>query len=160
MTVACYLLEFSLLRPTDVVMDLLAHCGCIDLCSEKWHIKNGCFCLVDQTSKEKLRQGALLFRDLFPESKPGYKVLSKHISKEDILNLHAALMDAHHTCGMAWVISPTLQLDDKSGLPPFVWDLLHLDELALKEELICSEEQIKKAEENTQAQKTAHFGQK
>ena len=46
-----------------------------------------------------------------------------------------------------------LELDDKSGLPPFVRDLRHLDELALEKELICSEEQIKKAEENTRAQR-------
>ena len=69
------------------------------------------------------------------------------------MDFHASLMDADHKCGMAWVISPTLELDDKSGLPPFVRDLRHLDELALKKELICSEEQIKKAEENTRAQR-------
>ena len=103
--------------------------------------------------KKKLRQGALLFSDLFPESKPGYTALRKPISEEDILDFHASLMDADHKCGMAWVISPTLELDDNSGLPPFVRDLRHLDELALKKELICSEEQIKKAEENTRAQR-------
>ena len=83
----------------------------------------------------------------------GYTALRKPISEEDILDFHASLMDADHKCGMAWVISPTFELYDKSRLPPFVRDLLHLDDLALKKELICSEEQIKKAEENTRAQR-------
>eukprot|EP00795_Rhopilema_esculentum_P007364 gene7364-13100_t len=108
---------------------------------------------MDQTSKKKLKQGTLLFSDLFSKSKPGYTALNKPVSEEDILDFHSSLMDADHKCGTAWVISPTLELNDKSGLPSFVRDLLHLDVPSLKEELTCSEEQIKKVEEQTRDQR-------
>ena len=62
-------------------------------------------------------------------------------------------MDADRKCRTAWVISPTLELNDKSGLPSFVRDLLHLDVPSLKEELTCSEEKIKKVEEQTRDQR-------
>ena len=108
---------------------------------------------MDQTSKKKLKQGTLLFSDLFPESKPGYTALNKPRSEEGILDFHSSLMDPDHKCGTTWVISATLELDDKSGLLSFVRDLLHLDVPSLEEELTCSEEQIKKVEEQTRDQR-------
>ena len=68
--------------------------------------------------KKKLRQGTLLFNDLFPESKPGYLALTTPVTDENILDFHLSLMDDHN-CNTVWVISPTLKVDDKSGLPPF-----------------------------------------
>ena len=62
-------------------------------------------------------------------------------------------MDADHKCGTAWVISPTLELNDKSGLPSFVPDLLHLDMPFFEEELTFSEEKIRKVEEQIQDQR-------
>lgn len=103
--------------------------------------------------KKKLRQGTLLFSDLFPESKPEYKALTRPVTGEDILDFRKSLMDIGHKCGTAWVISPTVEVDAISGLPPFVQDILHLDELTIKEKLKCSEEQIRRVEESTRDQR-------
>ena len=60
-------------------------------------------------------------------------VLSKPISG-GIVDLNLSLMGADHKCGTTWVICPAL---------PFTQDIMHLDELALKETLRWSGEEIK-----------------
>ena len=66
--------------------------------------------------KKKPMQGTLHFSDLLPESKPEYTALTRPVTDEDILDFHSSLMDVGHECGMAWVISPTLEVGDMSGL--------------------------------------------
>ena len=65
---------------------------------------------------KKPRQGTLLFSDLFPETKPEYTALNRPVTDEDILDFHSSLMDVGHKCGMAWVISPTLEVGNTSGV--------------------------------------------
>ena len=59
-------------------------------------------------------------------------MLSKPISQEDMFDFNSSLMGADYKRETAWVICPMLELHDKSGFPPVMQDIMHLDELALK----------------------------
>ena len=70
-----------------------------------------------------MKQGTLLFNDLFPESNPeymGYGALTRPVSVEGILDFRSSLVDVGHKCGTDWVINPTLEANDKSGLLSFL----------------------------------------
>ena len=91
-------------------------------------------------SKRKLRLGPLLLSLLLLESKRGYTALTRPVSKDDILDFRSSLMNGGHKCGTAPVIRSVLEVNDKSGLPPIMQDILHLDELTFTEKWKCSEQ--------------------